>query len=284
MEYNKDTCTSSSSLTDIGPYPLLNSVNQYYGYYDGGSGYNHIPLTYKPNVLEVSSDMFDYYYAWCDVSKGAQHTIYAKDGGVMKTSNYILSAGCMAIKITFAGMYTAPYTESDISHSILTIDSQEVCRYKIDRCDDSTAFYFQSYGGGYQLMTMSKVERLMKTEGKEVTRYQPTVPLVTQPYSSSVTQRKGLSIADKKSHRTIRYEKVINNYDEEYLRYLEDFLGSGSFYLNAPIQLGFGDTGKGLVKFLPEHGTLLYDQENDIHVLQFTGKINQEHNLPNYAV
>jgi len=157
--------------------------------------------------------------------------------------------------------------------------------YYLGSCCCVTTVWYQSYRGGYSTLGFDCIDGLLAAGSySEVCRYQPK-EVSNQPFSSNIRERNGLSIHNKKSFRTYELSKLLTRDEADNLIQYEDFLDSGSYYLEFNALLGqLNDTITQKVKFMPTAGSVRYYKKDDIHRLVITGKVNQQHRLPNYAI
>lgn len=281
LVFDKDTCeTTIENSVDSATYTMLNTAEQYWGYVNtGGDGFSL--LTLYPRAYELC--------------RNSCLSVYVTGGATMTLDVVTKAAPSTEIDTVFSGPNSMVISPSEIATD-LAIDVSTITAVKL-LFDDNlyTTFLmtdccgakivYQTAGGGYATMFMDEEDSLsIKTSHVEVYSYQPRTTNEA-PYAESIRMAGGQRIYNKSGSKQITYTKIIKRDELRDLRFYEDFLNSGNFYREINVVQGILlPTVKQLVRFLPNSGAIKYYKEGDYFRLSITGKINQEHALPNYAI
>lgn len=299
--YNKDECTTTIENEDErGPYKIINSTNQYWGYTNNGAQ-SFFVLNLKPKNVFICKDQCDLIYIYdgqINVDYYYDDGSFALGQGAFSTDgvkSFRISADEAAEVISNAPVIGGtPPTKQEVLCRLhkanIRFDNTHFITYYFTDCCCSRTIWFQQSQGGYSSMGFDCDDSLaVQSTFTEVCRFQP-VRGYQGPGSSDIRTKGGLSITNKTSYKQITLTKDLHRDDIRDLRYYEDFLSSGSYYYEFTNFDGMLNDINGfqgftqMVKFIPNAGSIRYYKKDDIYRLVITGKINQPHQMPVYAI
>ena len=270
--YNKETCKSSiENVVITTTYPVINATNQYFGYASSNVLGISI-LTLKPYFIESCDN--DLFYFYTETGLTFKVEAYSKDGTLLTIKNETVAAGVWSYHVTSLYDYPNAYQLQ------LIVNGYVLCKY-IKKCCNHDLIYFQQSGGGYSTIELTAASRSVDSSSSEIYRYQPVTSFLDGPDASSILQRGGLMINNKKSFKTFTFYKDILLDTDQDLRFYEDFLSSGSYFLRFESLQGQTDSVMNLVKFILDNGSIKYYEAEEVTRLVISGHINQYHNRIN---
>lgn len=281
LVYDREQCTNTKENEQtLGPYPVFNTAVQFYGYMNTGSQ-TFVDLTYKPRIMRICKGSCDMIYIHAISQTNIQFDAFDSAGDFIDETGFDLGADSIhAIPVST----TSPGFQSDGSQikKIEILVEGEVCyTYIFEDCCCSRSVYFQSYAGGYSLMTFDCDDNLAVSQKfTEICTYQPK----SKVYSAEHRTKGGTQI-NKESFRQVTLTKVLTTDEVSDLRFYEDFLMSGSYFYEFEFMQGRHQIpSTALVKFVPNAGAIRYYKKEDCHRLVITGKILIPHQRPNNRI
>lgn len=295
--FDKTTCEGVESDEIVtGTKTMINQVNQFFGFLDiANNGYFSMSLT--PDYTYVDKGSCDFYYIYTLANTAIELKTYRNIGSsgigtLYHTDTFtILGGGATSIQIdpkiqaplAFASTEvfqpaTVEEAEESISAIELYVGSELKATYIFESCCDDGIIAYQSYLGGYRIMHGFTIEEISSNRSfTEICTYQA----VDTPYSRSIRTEGGKRISNKESFRTLSLTKVLKEEEAYDLLAYEDFLNSGKYLIDvADFQGPDIDPGNAWVGFIPDSGSVRYYDDEEVHTLVITGRINQSFKLP----
>jgi hypothetical protein len=293
--FNKDTCqiTIENEAT-IGDFTVLNAANQYWGNQILGAG-GYLWLNPMPAEVELCRSRCQLIYLWSTANTPIDITATSFAGNDYQINRANASgvnaflidpAELAALMNGIEGATTAENLKL-INYISVVVDGILFTRFKLDTCCCINRIAWQHSGGGYSFMQFDCDRELtVASKGSEVYRWQDK-NFAYEPSLKRTRTEGGLSISARESFKKVKLSKVIEADSDRDLRYWADFLSSGSYYFEYPVFPGSyapGPPNYQLIKFIPDYGNIKYHEEEKFFTLNFSGKIAQPHQMPNYEI